>query len=71
MLTEEQKEHCMQVCRDLSNQYNVQVTVSWITSLGVMRCGVTIMNGSQTVVHGVATSEFPIREKIQDIALSG
>jgi hypothetical protein len=42
----------------------LKVTVSWITS-SPLRATV------KTAVHGVATCEFPIEEKVQDAALSG
>ena len=42
MLTQEHKEHHMQVCQDL-----LKVTVSWIASSPVMRRGVTTTSWSQ------------------------
>ena len=47
MLTWEQKEHCMQVYHDLLNKYEAEVTVSWIASLPVIRCGNTTVKWNQ------------------------
>jgi len=47
LLTQEHKEHCLQVCWDLLNQYGLKVTVSWIASSPVTRCGVTSTSRSQ------------------------
>jgi len=48
----------------------LKVTVSWITSLLVTRRGVTSTSWSQNSSPSVGICEFPIREKVQDAALS-
>ena len=72
MLTQEHKEHRIQVCQDLLNQYEAEGD-SFLDR---------IITGDETWCHhyepeskwqvqGVATCEFPFEEKVQDAALSG
>jgi len=42
-----------------------KVTVSWITSLLGMRCVVTPQARVKTAVHGVASCEFPLKNKLK------
>ena len=71
MLIQEHTEHHMQVCQDLLNQYEAEgdsfldrIITGYETLVSPLRAGV------KTAVRGVATCEFPIKEKAQDAALS-
>ena len=63
MLIQAHKEYCMQVCQDLLNQYEAKVTVSWIASSLVMRCGVTTMSRSKSSSPWSGSMWIPHRRK--------
>jgi len=62
MLTQEQKEHCIQACQDILTQFKAEddcfqdciVTSDDVMSLLCARV--------KTAVHGMATCKFPIEE---------
>ena len=70
MLTEKQKERHMQVCQDLLNQYEAEDD----SFLNIIFTGDETWYHQQVkikmAVHGVESHEFPIRETVQDVALS-
>ena len=67
MLTQEQKKnHYMQVCQDLLNQYEAEGDIFLIR---IITCKDAYMvsplqAGVKTAVHGWVGSEFPIKEKV-------
>jgi hypothetical protein len=70
MLTQEHKEHCMQVCQGLLNQYETEGD-SFLDRIIASDKTVSPLRATvKTVVHGVATCIFPIEEIVQDAALS-
>ena len=72
MLTQEQKQHCMHIFRDMLIQYEGEgdsfqdpiITRDETPVVSTLQARVT------TAVHGVVTCEFPTEEKVQGATLS-
>jgi hypothetical protein len=67
MLTQTHKDHRMQVCQDLLNDYEAE----GYSFLDLIITGDETWCHHYETVHAVATCEFPIKEKVQEAAISG
>ena len=65
VLTQEQKEYCMQVCHDLLNKYKAKGEVPSISSLPVTTCGVTAMSQSQNSSPWSGDVNSPLKKKLK------